>query len=100
MSPPIFLCDGQPHEIHTKFWLSKCNFLTRCGLHEIYAMSRKLTPQNCSMYAMVLRGGVVIFESLLSHFGIDATESLLSHFHCPETIYSSGGSRAESRPQL
>ena len=42
-----FPCNGQPHELHTKVWLSKCNFLTRCGLHELYAMSRKLIPQEC-----------------------------------------------------
>ena len=26
---------------HTKFRLSKCSLLTRCGLHENYVMSRK-----------------------------------------------------------
>ena len=44
MSTRIFLCNGQPHELHTKNWLSKRNFLTRNGLHEMYVMSRKLVP--------------------------------------------------------
>ena len=35
------LCNGQTHELHIKFRQSECNFLTRCGLHEIHTMSWK-----------------------------------------------------------
>ena len=30
--PLNFLCNGQPHQLHTSFRLSKCNFLARNGL--------------------------------------------------------------------
>ena len=46
-SPRICLCNGQPHQLHTKLRLSKCNFLTRNGLHENYVMCRKLIPPEC-----------------------------------------------------
>ena len=62
MSPQMFLCNGQHHELHTKFRFSNCNFLTRCGLHEIYVMSRKLIPQDFSMYVMFLSCGVVFSD--------------------------------------
>ena len=42
MFPRIFLCNGRPHPIHRKCRLSKCNFLTRRGLHEHDVMNRKL----------------------------------------------------------
>ena len=64
-SPRIFLCNGQPHQVHTKLWLSKCNFMTSNGLHENYVMSRKLIPQ-IFMYVMFLRGGVVSVACLSS----------------------------------
>ena len=32
--PRRFLCNGQPHQLHTAFLLSKCSFLMRIGLHE------------------------------------------------------------------
>ena len=40
-------CNGQPHQLHTKIWLSKCNFSTRNGLHENYVMGRKLILSEC-----------------------------------------------------
>ena len=67
---------ANPHQsiTHTKFRLSECNFLTRCGLHEIYVMTRKWIPPEfltwhlCNdpkmnspefyMYVMFLRGVV------------------------------------------
>ena len=57
----MFLCNGQPHKLHTKFWFAKCDFLTRCGLHEIYAMSQKLIVQGCFCLCDVFEGwGYVI----------------------------------------
>ena len=53
---PDFLCNSQSHRLHTKFRLSKCNFLTRCGLHEIYAMSRKLIPLHYFLYVCNVLG--------------------------------------------
>ena len=65
ISPRNFLCNGQSHEIHTKFRLSKCNFLTGRGLHEIYVMSRRLIPQEsfdvCNVFE--LRGH--LFQGLI-----------------------------------
>ena len=45
--PRIFACDGQPHELHIQFRLSKCNFLTRNGLHEGHLRSRTRIPHYC-----------------------------------------------------
>ena len=47
---------AKTHELHTKFWLSKRNFLTRCGLHEIHAMSQKLIPRDFFYVCNVFEG--------------------------------------------
>ena len=56
VSPRTFLCNDQPHQLRTKFRLSKCNFLTRPGLHEIYIMSRKLILQDFLNVCNVFQG--------------------------------------------
>ena len=55
MSPRNSLCNGQSHELQTKLWLSKCDLLTRCELHEIYEMSRKFNFPRC-FHASNVRG--------------------------------------------
>ena len=71
ISPGICLCNGQPHQLHRKFWLSKCSFMTRNGLHKNYVMIRKLLRQDfsyvCSHIVVFLRGGVLFIGHQSAH---------------------------------
>ena len=77
-SPRILLCNGQSHELHTKFKLSKRNFLTRCGLHENYAMSRKLNAREVFYVCNDSEGGVYV--SILITFICETKPSLFCQF--------------------
>ena len=58
ISPRNVQCNGQPQQLHTRLWLSKCNFLTHCGLHENWAMSGKVIPSDVLfVYVMSWKGG-------------------------------------------
>ena len=48
ISPRFFRCNGQPHQLHTRFRFFNCSFLTRNGLHWKYVMSRKFIPPELS----------------------------------------------------
>ena len=47
---------ADPTITHTQKSVSKCNLLTRTGLHEIYVMTQTLILQIFSMYVMILMG--------------------------------------------
>ena len=61
--PYFFYVMATPHELHTKFRLSKCNFLTRCGLHESYVMSRKSIPSECCTCVVFVKVRVLLLSS-------------------------------------
>ena len=56
ISPRIILCNGQFYQLHTKFRLSKCNFLARNGLHEYDVMSQKCIPSELFYVCIAFEG--------------------------------------------
>ena len=53
-----------PHQLHTKFQLSKCNFFAHNGLHENYGMSQKVNFQDWFCCCNVFEGWGMVLQHL------------------------------------
>ena len=82
MSPRIFVCNGQPHEFHAKVQLSKCNFLTRCGLDEICVMIRKVFDAPSEKMGYIFDSQKYFYVTYVMHYMIITYFYSLKIFSC------------------